>query len=188
MPDRSRPDDRPYPALARRRARRDPAPARRSMRSGRPSARRTRPRSNRVVKRAAGRARPRVKRSRRTGLTRVFCHEGYIDSIRPCRRLAACGLVGEPDVCRPEIVVRRATTENEPMRGDHAETSSCGGAGSGPPLTAVQVFWKRNKRPGAHFADGERRFQAIVSSCFARYVTSKRRLRGTINEGRERGP
>jgi hypothetical protein len=38
---------------------------------------------------------------------RVFCHESRIDAIRPCRRLGS-GLVGEPDVCRPEIVVRRA--------------------------------------------------------------------------------
>jgi len=36
-----------------------------------------------------------------------------IDSIRPCRRLAARGLVGEPDVCRPEIVVRRAALFSE---------------------------------------------------------------------------
>jgi hypothetical protein len=42
---------------------------------------------------------------------RGFCHEVHIDSIRPCRRLAARGLVGEPDVCRPEIVVRRAASQ-----------------------------------------------------------------------------
>jgi hypothetical protein len=40
----------------------------------------------------------------------VFCHEVRLDSIRPCRRLTARGLVGEPDVCRPEIVVRRAAS------------------------------------------------------------------------------
>jgi hypothetical protein len=54
---------------------------------------------------------------------RGFCHEVQIDSIRPCRRLAARGLVGEPDVCRPEIVVRRAASQTN----DENE-----GASSGP--------------------------------------------------------
>jgi hypothetical protein len=39
----------------------------------------------------------------------VFCREVRIDPIRPNRGLVARGLVGEPGVCRPEIVVRRAT-------------------------------------------------------------------------------
>jgi hypothetical protein len=39
---------------------------------------------------------------------RVFCHEVRIDSIRPCRRLAARGLVGEPDVCRPDLAADEA--------------------------------------------------------------------------------
>jgi hypothetical protein len=44
----------------------------------------------------------------------VFCHEVRIDSIRPCRgRLQARGLVGEPDVSRPEIVARRAASQSE---------------------------------------------------------------------------
>ena len=42
---------------------------------------------------------------------RVFCHEVRINSIRPNRGLVARGLVGEPGVCRPEIVVRRATSQ-----------------------------------------------------------------------------
>jgi hypothetical protein len=42
---------------------------------------------------------------------RIFCHEVRIDSIRPCRRLAARGLVGEPGACRPETVVRRAASQ-----------------------------------------------------------------------------
>jgi hypothetical protein len=41
---------------------------------------------------------------------RVFCHEVRVDSIRPYRRLAARGLVGEPGVCRPAVVARRAAS------------------------------------------------------------------------------
>jgi transposase len=38
------------------------------------------------------------------------------------------------------------------------------------PPNYVQAYVKRNKHDvAAHFADGERRFQAIVSSCFARW-------------------
>ncbi len=46
----------------------------------------------------------------RPPVRRVFCHEVRVDSIRPRRRLAARGLVGEPDVSRPEIVARRAAS------------------------------------------------------------------------------
>jgi hypothetical protein len=47
---------------------------------------------------------------------RVFCHEVRVDLIRPCRRLAARGLDGEPDVCRPAIVVRRAASQSDEER------------------------------------------------------------------------
>jgi hypothetical protein len=50
---------------------------------------------------------------------RVFRHEVHIDSIRPYRRLAARGLVGEPGVCRPAVVARRAASRGT-RRGEGA--------------------------------------------------------------------
>jgi hypothetical protein len=40
---------------------------------------------------------------------RVFCHEVRIDSLRPCRRLAARGLVGDAPEC---VVFRDLETKN----------------------------------------------------------------------------
>ena len=86
---------------------------------------------------------------------RVFRHEVHIDSIRPCRRLAARGLVGEPGVCRPAAVARRAASRVT-MRGEGAgshrrvmrEAEKAARQYPAPPGLKISWFRKSPVRPG----------------------------------------
>jgi hypothetical protein len=81
---------------------------------------------------------------------RVFCHEVHIDSIRPRRRLAAGGLVGEPDACRPEM---SCVGPLPTMRGESADRKAQGIA--------------RAIKPEQHKAANGHREETVRSGFFA---------------------